>query len=132
MENKIKVLRPQGGKPFRPAGLEPLFGFISTLQRSPARNLEALQQLPGLATLNFTLGTENFILYPGEYISGRKDQVTIWNSKLQDFELFEVKLEELFPWLKAKTKAVQQQDLRLKARIKRIFSNKARKEAKDA
>ena len=91
----------KASKPFRPAGLEPLFGWLSTLQRSQAKQVRAQTAEPLFErpTLRFSLARTEFSLFTTKQ-PGQACTYWLWNWKDQVWEVYNEPVESLFLWLR--------------------------------
>ena len=101
---KLRIHHAHKDKPFRPAGLEPLFGWLSTLQRTQAKAVRSLQEtgwssfLPPV--LKFRLAKTDYSLYTVR-CPGKPNLYSIWDWRQQAFVVYNEPVENLFVWLKA-------------------------------
>ena len=105
----MKTTYAKKDKPFRPAALEPLWGFISVLQRSPATKLRATESAFGPMTLDFSLAGDDITIYSGTWFSQTPGFVAVWSAATQDFVL-QGDLEGLFTWLKGQSSRAKRQE----------------------
>lgn len=100
---KPRIHHAHKDKPFRPAGLEPLFGWLSTLQRTQAKEVQALvgaSYLPPV--LKFRLAKTDYSLYTLASL-GKPNLYSIWDWRKQAFVVYNEPVENLFIWLKQQT-----------------------------
>lgn len=104
-----KIQKAKADKPFRPLGVPSYCNAVlSTLQRMPnCKKLRAVPSyLPEQANIEFTIGRQDFALYPCE----GQTKLSIWNRSTQRWELFIEPLENFYPWLA--TKKTQKFDIK--------------------
>lgn len=99
---QLKTHHARKDKPFRPAGLEALFGWLSTLQRSQARKVQALElskasYIPPV--LQFRLAKTDYSLYTLT-CQGKPNLYSIWDWRKKAFVVYNEPVENLFIWLK--------------------------------
>lgn len=101
---KPRIHHAHKDKPFRPAGMEALFGWLSTLQRTQARKIQAQQEPGGLSylppVLRFRLAKTDYSLYTIANL-GKPSLYSIWDWRKQAFVVYNEPVENLFIWLKA-------------------------------
>ena len=101
---KPRIFHAHKDKPFRPAGMETLFGWLSTLQRTQAKEVQALvgaSYLPPV--LKFRLAKTNYSLYILASLS-KPNLYSIWDWRKQAFVVYNEPVENLFGWLREETK----------------------------
>lgn len=108
--NKPRIFHAHKDKPFRPAGMEALFGWLSTLQRTQAKGIQAQQEsskasyLPPV--LRFRLAKTDYSLYTLTSL-GKPNLYSIWDWRKQAFVVYNEPVENLFGWL---SQTCKQQD----------------------
>ena len=98
---QLRTQHAKANKLFRPTGLEPLFGWLSTLQRSQAKRIRAQTGEPLFErpTLRFSLARTEFSLFTTRQ-PGQPCTYWLWNWKDQVWEVYNEPLESLFLWLR--------------------------------
>lgn len=104
---KPRIFHAHKDKPFRPAGMEALFGWLSTLQRTQARNVQSQHETSSASylppVLKFRLAKTDYSLYT-VHCQGRPNVYSIWDWRQKAFVVYNEPVESLFVWLKQQTK----------------------------